>query len=550
MSSTTEDSDWNMSPKSRRPHSLSNTVRSVPQSLTPGHFPPGPPPSSAPSGFPPRNSYAATNAQLVAPPILPSNAPAFTRPAANPAVSALSGIDGASHAALIQNTPEWEAARHSVLSQMVTSQDLDETPTAKVRGVRRGVKTGGRRGRGGARPKIKVEADDGIAEQMAASAGVKTETPTRAKNKGGRPRGSRASGTVNRGGKLRGSTTATTTAITTVTTTVNRGGRPRKSRAGGATASASKTATKRKRRNNDDSDSDGHNDTDVSEEFNLLAHTSSGRRITQAKTFTPINLDPPASSSRKAATSNVATAQGNTDTPTTTTTRKPRPTKRRKLGETAVCINCGRGHSPTSNQIVFCDGCNTPWHQYCHNRPITPSVILIEEKEWMCSGCSTAREEKSHIAGKVAAPAEMTLSEKRTYLQTLEKPELISLLMHASTLHDDLPIFLPPAPEIPTIVEPRPIHVPIQSGLDEEEYYEIYVEPEPLPYPKAGNGLVLPPEDNDLEFLIDEDVVTYSHSWRSTHGWEGPGAMNWGGVGGAGMGIGIGGAAGPISVGA
>lgn len=34
-----------------------------------------------------------------------------------------------------------------------------------------------------------------------------------------------------------------------------------------------------------------------------------------------------------------------------------------------------------------------------------------------------------------------------------------------------------------------------------------------LPYPKAGNGIVLPPESDDLEFMVDEDTVTFSHSW-------------------------------------
>ncbi len=120
----------------------------------------------------------------------------------------------------------------------------------------------------------------------------------------------------------------------------------------------------------------------------------------------------------------------------------------------------------------------------------------------------------------------MALAEKRNYLTNLDKSELVSLLLHASTLHPDLPIFLPPPPvSIPTIIEPRPLPVPIQSTLDEEEYIEIYVEQEPLPYPKAGNGLALPAETEDLALLIDEDVGSYSHSWKGAHGWEGPGGL-------------------------
>ena len=80
------------------------------------------------------------------------------------------------------------------------------------------------------------------------------------------------------------------------------------------------------------------------------------------------------------------------------------------------------------------------------------------------------------------------------------------------------------------IVEPRPLPAPIQSGMDEEEYVEMYVEGEPLPYPTAGNGIVLPPENDDMAFLIDEDVISYSHSWKGYQGgWEGPGGMSWSG---------------------
>lgn len=148
----------------------------------------------------------------------------------------------------------------------------------------------------------------------------------------------------------------------------------------------------------------------------------------------------------------------------------------------------------------------------------------------------------------------MTLAEKRTYLHSLPKPELVSLLLHSSTLHPDLPIFLPPPPvSVPTVVEPRPLPVPIQSTLDEEEYIEIYVEQEPLPYPKAGNGLVLPKEEDDLGLLIDEDVVTFSHSWKGRHGWEGPGGISWGavrdGMGGGPLGPGIGNAGTGVAVG-
>ena len=44
----------------------------------------------------------------------------------------------------------------------------------------------------------------------------------------------------------------------------------------------------------------------------------------------------------------------------------------------------------------------------------------------------------------------------------------------------------------------------------EDEYYE---EDDVLPYPKAGNGIQLPPESEDINILLDDDIVTFSHSW-------------------------------------
>lgn len=74
----------------------------------------------------------------------------------------------------------------------------------------------------------------------------------------------------------------------------------------------------------------------------------------------------------------------------------PSPTqtnsKRRKVGgrhsnARSVCKTCQRGHSPNANQIVFCDQCNTGYHQYCHHPPIENDVVLIQDKEWVCAAC-------------------------------------------------------------------------------------------------------------------------------------------------------------------
>ena len=46
------------------------------------------------------------------------------------------------------------------------------------------------------------------------------------------------------------------------------------------------------------------------------------------------------------------------------------------------------------------------------------------------------------------------------------------------------------------------------------DYYGFYPEIGPLPYPKAGNGVRLPPECDDIEILIDDDETTFSHQWN------------------------------------
>lgn len=52
--------------------------------------------------------------------------------------------------------------------------------------------------------------------------------------------------------------------------------------------------------------------------------------------------------------------------------------------------------------IVFCDGCNTPYHQYCHDPPIADEVVKVEEKEWFCSECIAARRDGSMgVSGEV-----------------------------------------------------------------------------------------------------------------------------------------------------
>jgi len=94
--------------------------------------------------------------------------------------------------------------------------------------------------------------------------------------------------------------------------------------------------------------------------------------------------------------------------------------------------------------------------------------------------------------------------QKRQYLQTLPHEQLVSLLLHASALYPALPIFETKANATVTTAASA------EAPADADDYYEEEVE---LPYPKAGNAIVLPPESEDIAFLLDEDVTTFSHSW-------------------------------------
>ncbi|MCJ1304376.1 hypothetical protein MMC08_007188, partial [Hypocenomyce scalaris] len=366
----------------------------------------------------------------------------------------------------------WEAAREQILSQMTTSRDLgvgSGSPTATNI-------TGGRRGRGvkanrvtspAARGTIKVERVGKRGGGGGDEVVVKIEpgsTPV--------PGRSRGRGRGRSGGRPRGS---------------GRGGR------GG-----------KRKRSDSDAEDDNKDDTSASETYTPLPTSSrSGRLLHKPAPFTPV-------------------VPSTTASPLTAKKWK-RPYRR--PGEASVCKNCGRGHSPSSNVIVFCDGCNTPWHQHCHDPPIPAEVVMEEEREWICGGCGVLREERVQLEGKVGGEGlgveEVNIGcllgnggadkglQKRRYFMSLPHAHLVSLLLHASDLTPELPLFAPDAraaAKSSRVGEERPDRAANDEVVDlasptadELEYEDI------LPYPKAGNGIPLPPESEDLEFLIDDD---------------------------------------------
>ncbi|CAK4030476.1 SWM histone demethylase complex subunit phf1 [Lecanosticta acicola] len=265
------------------------------------------------------------------------------------------------------------------------------------------------------------------------------------------------------------------------------GGRPR-GRARGSTARGGK----RKREDDDDGASDSSDEVTP-----IATMTKSGRSIQKPTSFVP----PPQS-------------------PTTTHKRK-RPYNRRNP-ESAVCRACLRGNSPASNMIVFCDGCNTPYHRWCHHPPIDQAVIDETDKEWFCHECESERVVPVPVAEveRFVSAEGASADERQAYFSTLPPGMLITLLTKATTLKPDLPLFPPKfkaqlqqtasastnghASSSMAPPAPPPHHGISRPPPDEEEYDE---DVHPPNYPRPGQGLLstLPPEQEDLQWLVEND---------------------------------------------
>jgi hypothetical protein len=160
-------------------------------------------------------------------------------------------------------------------------------------------------------------------------------------------------------------------------------GRPRGSRGRGTTRASTRGSRggrggKRKR-----ADEDADDGASSDSETYAPTTTKSGRSVQKPTSFVP----PPQPS------------------PPPVPSYKKKRTYRRNP-ESAVCKICLRGVSPASNMIVFCDGCNVPYHRYCHQPPIDQSVIDEVDKEWYCKQCERERIQpvpESHVIGFVAA---------------------------------------------------------------------------------------------------------------------------------------------------
>lgn len=161
--------------------------------------------------------------------------------------------------------------------------------------------------------------------------------------------------------------------------------------------------------------------------------------------------------------------------------------KRRSGGRKTTSVNCaecGRGHSPSNNPIVFCDGCESAWHKHCHDPQIPEAAIVNLETEWKCGNCDPSQRRlavkvkpfktkpaKAKKPASKAVPAAVvapklepelqpaasievagdpfTDDEKRAWLSTLAHSTLVDMLVDISTKNPFVPIFPANMKELP-----------------------------------------------------------------------------------------------------
>ncbi|KAG4304380.1 hypothetical protein PORY_002090 [Pneumocystis oryctolagi] len=129
-----------------------------------------------------------------------------------------------------------------------------------------------------------------------------------------------------------------------------------------------------------------------------------------------------------------------------TPSSKRRGPGRRSAQDSHFCIVCQRGHSPSSNRIVFCDGCNFPYHQLCHIPVIDDLVISLSDSEWLCYTCNKKRAKRTLLTG--ATGANLTEEEKKTYLASLPLSHLVELLFFCEKMCPSIPFYAPNTREI------------------------------------------------------------------------------------------------------
>ncbi|KAG2028064.1 hypothetical protein GB937_000514 [Aspergillus fischeri] len=239
------------------------------------------------------------------------------------------------------------------------------------------------------------------------------------------------------------------------------GGNPQKATPGQRSRKNASNGSRksRKRRRGGDSDGEdiiraGDSSSDESDVAPTATQTKSGRQVNRPSLYVP-----PASSPA------VTKANGTSSYGSETTGARRHKRVFRKTKEAYVnCMHCQRGHSPQSNAIVFCDGCNRAWHQLCHDPPIDYDVVNVVEKEWHCRECKPVQisivqptvvrsnpdlhqalrhppqhhvpSPKTEVGGE-----RFSAEERRGYLSSLSHASLVELLVTISDRNPSLPMF-------------------------------------------------------------------------------------------------------------
>lgn len=224
------------------------------------------------------------------------------------------------------------------------------------------------------------------------------------------------------------------------------------------------TKRRRRRRGNDSDGEDivraGDSSSEESDVAPTATQTKSGRQVNRPSLYMPSSVP-------------LAVAKDSSNSLETSdhTQRQPPAARKRKRvyrkpkDGNVTCIHCQRGHGPPSNAIVFCDECNGPWHQLCHDPPIDPQVITVKEREWICRECKPMQvtiirpmgfRNNSNLTGSLIGPplhAPVTMpkmdvggegysaDERRGFLSGLSHATLVELLVTLSDQHPTIPMF-------------------------------------------------------------------------------------------------------------
>ncbi|KAK1141229.1 hypothetical protein N8T08_009268 [Aspergillus melleus] len=326
--------------------------------------------------------------------------------------------------------------------------------------------------------------------------------------------------------------------------------------------------TKKRRRGNRSDGEDtiraGDSSSDESDITPAATQTKSGRQVNRPSLYVPAAPSPVAAKA----------SSGSLGTPISTAAARKRKRVSQKGKDINInCMHCQRGHSPMSNVIVFCDLCNQAWHQLCHDPPIETEFVTVKEKEWHCGGCKpvkititqpTVVRSNPRLSGPsfslqnhlpLAVPRLETgsegfsIDERRNFLSTFSHAALVELLVALSSTHPTIPMFPEDLKRLPSSkfsFQPNPSTtstplsvpsttpaltnsansasgagedlVPLISGTreghidessDDDSEYEVE---EHRLYPRAGNGVRLPMNVDDLDIMReDPHCATFSY---------------------------------------